>query len=70
MDAATADGSRRRRFDVLNKIADDFDIDVGFEQREPDFAERILDIALGDPALTLEFFENSFEAVAERIKHE
>ncbi len=62
-------GAERLAFDVLDKIADDLDIDVGFEQREPDFAQRILDIALGDPALALEFLENSFEAVAERIKH-
>ena len=40
------------------------DIDVGFEQGEPDFAQRLFDIALGDSALTAELFENSFEAVA------
>ena len=51
------------------KVADDLDIDVGFEQREADFAERFLDIALGDPALALEFLEDAFEAVAERVKH-
>src|ERR1700691_2671003 len=49
--------------------AERFAFDVGFEQREPDLAQRIFDIALGDPALALEFLENSFEAVAERIKH-
>jgi hypothetical protein len=54
---------------VLDKIANDLYIDVGFEQRETDFAERILDIALGDSALALELFKDAFEAVAERIKH-
>src|SRR5579862_1182529 len=62
-------GAESLVLDVLDEIADDLDIDVGLEQRETDFAERIFDIALGDPALALEFFENSFEAVAERVKH-
>src|SRR6266478_8341665 len=54
---------------VLDEIANDLDIDVSFEQGETDFAERILDIALGDSALALELFEDAFEAIAERIKH-
>ncbi len=55
--------------DMLDKIANNLDIDVGFEQREPDFAERIFDIALGDSPLALELLEDVFEAVTERIKH-
>src|SRR5208337_4671812 len=62
-------GAERLGLDVLDKIANDLDIDVGLEQREPDFSERILDIALGDAAMALEFFEDPFEAVAERVKH-
>ena len=61
--------AERLGFDVLDEIANDLDIDVGFEQRKADFAQRILDIALGDAALALEFFEDPFEAVAERVKH-
>ena len=43
--------AERLAFDVLDEVADDLDIDVGFEQREPDLAQRLFDIALGDPAL-------------------
>ena len=50
--------------DVLDEVADDLDVDVGLEQREADLAQRLFDIALGDPALALEFLENAFEAVA------
>ena len=56
--------AERLVLDVLDEVADDPDIDVGFEQREPDLAQRLFDIALADPALALEFFENAFEAVA------
>ena len=35
-------GAERLVLDVLDKVADDLDIDVGLEQREPDFAERRL----------------------------
>ena len=61
--------AERLGLDVLDKIANDLDIDVGFEQREPDFAQRLFDIALGDAPGALEFSEDPFEAVAERIKH-
>jgi hypothetical protein len=54
---------------VLDKIANDLDVNVSFEQREANFAERVLDVALGDSALALELFEDAFEAVAERVKH-
>src|SRR5208283_2207003 len=63
-------GAERLAFDVLDKIANDLDIDVSFEQRKANFAQRILDIALGDAALAFKFFEDAFEAVAERVKHE
>ena len=63
-------GAERLGFYVIDEIANDLDIDVGFEQGEPDFAQRFLDIALGDAALALEFFKDPFEAIAERVKHE
>ena len=56
--------AERLVLDVLDEVADDPDIDVGLEQSEADFAQRLFDIALADPALALEFFENAFEAVA------
>jgi hypothetical protein len=54
---------------VVDKVANDFYIDVGFEQREANFAQRFLDIALGNPALALEPLEYSFEPIAKRVEH-
>jgi hypothetical protein len=38
---------------VFDEVADHLDIDVGFEQREPDLTQRLFDIALGDSSLAL-----------------
>jgi hypothetical protein len=35
-------------FDALDEVAGDFEIDVGFEQGEADFAERIAHVVLGN----------------------
>jgi len=59
----------RARLDVLDKVANDFDIDVGFEQGKADLAHRFVDVALGNPALAAESLEDSFEPVAEGLKH-
>ncbi len=56
--------TERLLLDVIDEVADDLDIDVGFEQREPDFAQGLFDIALGDPALSAQLFENAFEPIA------
>ena len=55
--------------DMLDKVADDLDVDVGFEQRQAHFAQRIVDIALGNPPLPLELFEYAFETIAEGVEH-
>ena len=61
--------TERLFLDVLDEVADDLDVDVGLEQGEPDLAQRLFDIALGDPALAPELFENAVEAIAQRVKH-
>src|SRR4029453_9132971 len=37
----------------VDEVAEDADVDVGFEQREPDVPERVLDVPLADPSLAL-----------------
>ena len=54
---------------MLDEIADDFDIDVGLEQRKADLTQRIFDIALGDPPLAFELLEDAFEAIAKGVEH-
>ena len=49
---------------MLDKIADDLDVDVGFEQREPNLTKRFFDIALSDATLTFESLKNALEAIA------
>ncbi len=54
---------------VVDELADDVDIDVSFEQGEPDLTQSVLDIALGDSALAGEFLKNPFQATAQVLKH-
>ena len=44
-------------FDAVNEIASDLEIDVGFKEGKPDFAERIADVFLGNLAETPQVFE-------------
>jgi hypothetical protein len=44
-------------FDALDKVASDFEINVGFKEGETDFAEGIADVFLGDLAETAQVFE-------------
>ena len=55
--------------DAVDERLDDLEVDVCFEQRHPDFAERGLDRLLGEAALTAQRPENALQAVTERIEH-
>ena len=48
-----------------DEVADDVQVDVGLEERQPYLAERILDVALGDLALPPQFAQQGFELLAE-----
>ena len=51
----------RLAFDALDKIASDFEIDVGFQQGKTDLAERIADVFLGDFAEAAQVLEGALE---------
>src|SRR5581483_3671956 len=61
--------SERLLLDVIDKVADDADIDVGLEQGETDLPEGFLDIAFGDAPVPAKFLEDPFESVAKRVEH-
>jgi hypothetical protein len=44
-------------FDAFNEIASDLEIDVGFKEGEPNFAEGIADVFLGNLAEAPQVFE-------------
>ena len=43
--------AERLFLDVLDEVANHLDVDVGFEQREPDLAQGLIDVGFGNPAL-------------------
>src|SRR5213593_4756921 len=57
-------------FDRLDEVADDADVDVGLEKREPHVAERVFDVALRDPPLALQLAEERVELLAEGFEHQ
>src|SRR5581483_4431008 len=61
--------SERLLLDVIDKVADDADIDVGLEQGETDLPEGLLDVTFGDAPVPAKFLEDPFESVAKRVEH-
>jgi len=57
-------------FDRLDEVADDVEVDVGLEEREPHVAQRFFDVALGDPPLALQLAEERVELLAEGLEHQ
>src|SRR4029453_55091 len=55
--------------DRLDEVADDADVDVGFEQREPDVPERVLDVPLADPSLALQLPPQALELLTQGFEH-
>jgi hypothetical protein len=62
--------SHRAVADTIHERLDDLEVDVGFEQRQPDLAERRLDVLGGQPRFAPEALENVLKTVTKRIKHE
>ena len=56
--------------DAIDERLDDLEIDVGFEQRETNLAQRRLDVLGRQPRLAAERLEDVLEACAEGIEHE
>ncbi len=55
--------------DPIDECLDDLEVDVGFEQREPDLAKRRLDVLGRQPRLAPQGLEDVLQAVTERVKH-
>ena len=54
---------------AVDERLDDLEVDVRFEQRHPDLAERGLDGRFRQPGFAAKGAENALEAVAERFEH-
>ena len=54
---------------AIDERLDDLEVDVGFEQRQPDFPERQLDGLLREPALSANIAENVLEAAGKGLEH-
>ncbi len=50
--------------DVVDDLAGDIEVDVGFEERGADLAEGVVDVFVGEGALAAEVFEGALELVA------
>ena len=55
--------------DARDEVLDDLEVDVGFEQGEPDFAHRGIDVGLADPAAAGQVAEGRSQALAEGVEH-
>ena len=60
----SADRVHRAVADTIDERLDDLEIDVGFEQREPNLAERRLDVLGRQPHLAAERLENVLQSPA------
>jgi len=69
-DAAVCGRVHRPVPDAVDERFDDFEIDVGFEQRQADFAESGLDVLGRQPRLSAKAFEDVLESCAERLEHD
>ncbi len=55
--------------DARNEVLDDLEVDVCFEQGEPDFAHGGLDVGLADPAAAGQGAERRSQSLAEGVEH-
>src|SRR5262249_6853964 len=54
---------------AIDERLDDLEVDVGFEQRHPDFPEARLDRFFRQPSFAANRAEDILEAAAERVEH-
>ena len=55
---------------MRDEVADDGEVDVGLEQREPDLTHRARDRLLVEPALLAQVAENALQLVGKRVEHD
>src|SRR2546421_10055058 len=69
-DAAQDRFAQRLVFHARDEIFRDLKIDIRFEQREPDLAQRGIDVLLADFSATAEILENLLQLIAQLRKHD
>ena len=62
--------AERVAFDRVDEVSNDGDVDVGFEEREANVAQRFLDVSLADFPLPLQLSPQGFELLAQGIEHQ
>ena len=62
--------AKRFFFDSGDEFFGDVKIDIGFEQRETDLAQRSINIFLADLSVTAEILENLLQPIAQLRKHD
>ena len=55
--------------DLLDEVADDVEVDVGFEQGHADFAQGFGDVFFGERALAAEGLEGALKFIGKGFKH-
>jgi hypothetical protein len=55
--------------DLLDEIAGDLEVDVGFEQGDADLAQSFVDVLVGEGALAAEGLEGALQFFGEVLKH-
>ena len=51
--------AQRLVLDLVNELLDDFEVDVGFQQRQPDLLQCVLDIVFIEDSLAAEHLKRS-----------
>ena len=54
---------------VVDQFLDDLEVDVGFEQRHADFAQRLADVLFGQLALPAQVLEGALQLFCKILKH-
>jgi hypothetical protein len=60
----------RRGADTVHKRLDDFEVDVGLQQRQAHFAQGGIDVRLGQHAAARQPFDDLLEAALKSLKHQ
>jgi len=55
--------------DFFDEVADDVEVDVGFEEGDANLAESFVDVLVGEGALAAEGLEGALEFFGEVFKH-
>src|SRR5207248_3191176 len=61
--------AERLFFDPCDELLRDLEIDIGFQQREPDLPERVINVGLTDRPVSAKILEDVLKLIAELRKH-